>query len=748
MFEKESLILACLVATAATADAAVDFEADIKPLLENKCLSCHNPNNSKGKISLHSAESVINHPDRLVVPNQPEDSLLLEVIAPGSDGADAEMPDEGEALSSEEVDQVREWIAAGASWPDGLVLKEASKASRDWWAYQALRTPQLSTIDAFIGARLAEQGLAFNPTADRRTLLRRATYDLTGLPPTPDQVAAFIADQRPDAYARMIDRLLASPRYGERWGRHWLDVVRFGESNGFERNIIIPNLWPFRDYVIKSINDDKPFDQLIREHLAGDVLGAGDPEVAIGSAFLVAGPYDNVGNQDAVAAAQIRADTIDEMIRATSESFLGLTLGCARCHDHKFDPIKSEDYYGLYATFAGVRHGEATLASERQQTDRTARLKPLKRRRAELLELQKSAAAAAEKESLKAQIAAIDAEIKAIPPLPKAWVGTRTPAPGPFAVFLGGSPQRKGGEALPASLSPLDGQVAPYRLPNDSPESERRVRLAGWITDPDNPLPPRVLANRLWQHHFGIGIVDTPNDFGYMGGRPSHPELLDFLAVKLKQNGWRLKAMHRLIMNSRTYQQSSQWDQAAADIDSGNRLLWRFSPRRLSAEEVRDTLLSISGKLDLDQTGGPGFRLYEYQQDNVATYVPLDRHGPETYRRAIYHQNARASVIDLMTDFDQPDCAFSVPRRVATTTPLQALTMLNHSFGLDMAEALAARVRGDGDAGAQVAAVFEFAYQRQPEPEETSRAVAAVQAHGLRAFCRAILNSSELIYLD
>ncbi len=391
MFDTERLILACLVATGVAADAAVDFEKDIKPLLETKCLSCHNPNNTKGKVLLHSAESVIGHPDRLVVPNKPGDSLLLEVIAPGSDGADAEMPEKGEALSAEEVDQVREWISAGAPWPEGLVLKEASKASTDWWAYQTLKPPKLATIDAYVGARLGEEGLAINPTADRRTLLRRATYDLTGLPPTPDEVAAFIADSRPDAYARMIDRLLASPRYGERWGRHWLDVVRFGESNGFERNILINNLWPFRDYVIGSINADKPFDQFIREHLAGDVLGAGDPEIAIGSAFLVAGPYDNVGNQDAVAAAQIRADTIDEMIRATSESFLGLTLGCARCHDHKFDPIKSEDYYGLYATFAGVRHGETTLASEQQRADRAAKLKPLKHRRAGLIEQQKSA---------------------------------------------------------------------------------------------------------------------------------------------------------------------------------------------------------------------------------------------------------------------------------------------------------------------------------------------------------------------
>ena len=906
------------------------FVAHLKPVFERKCLSCHNPNIKKGKLSMHIRSAF---EDRDVL----DGKKLLAVIQPGPAGEAPEMPEEGEPFTESEIELLQDWLAQGAPWPEGLVLREASKADRSWWAYQALEKPTHASVDAYVEAKLAEQGLAMNPPADPRTLIRRMTYDLTGLPPTPEEVDAFVKAYRANptsSVGQVLDRLLASPRYGERWGRHWLDVVRFGESNGFERNVIIDSLWPFRDYVIKSINDDKPFDQFIREHLAGDVVGAGDPEQMIGSAFLVAGPYDNVGNQDAVQRAQIRANTLDEIIIATGEAFLGMTIGCARCHDHKFDPITTEDYYGLYATFSGIRHGNAVMATPQQQADRRTKLKPLEQQKAELEQQQKAlnaevntranellptfqkqwtrppvdrmgteerfepvrarfvrlvgeagdisptsknfridefeawtagdesrnvalaaqggkARGAARKiedfpgaygahlaidgkagerfisanaelvvefaqpelidrvifssargestpghrkfsflfeyrievsedgstwkevangrdrkppstalrnfrtrmlairpeektreAELVKKLAAVNREIAAIPGLTSAWIGTRNArdAQGPFHVFTGGSPQKKAKRVVPASLSPLNDTAPTYRLHGNVPEAERREVLAGWMTDPKNPLPPRVLANRVWQHHFGTGIVDTPNDFGWMGGRPTHPELLDFLAVKLLENGWRLKPLHRLIMTSRAYQQSSAYREDAAAMDGDSRMLWRFPPRRLSAEEIRDTFLMASGKLDL-KMGGPGFRLYKYLQDNVATYVPRDAHGPETYRRAVYHQNARASVIDLMTDFDQPDCALSSPRRVETTTPLQALTMMNHAFTVDMAEALAKR-------GATIPGVYRLAYQRAPDDEERTRAEATVAAHGLRAFSRAVLNSSELIYLD
>ena len=930
-----------------------DFARDVAPILQQHCVRCHTPGNEKGDLSLATADDL--QENGFVVAGDPDASYLVELITSAVDQRPA-MPKEAEPLSPAQVATIRRWIADGAQWPAGLQLHEASKADASWWSLQPLATTApppdrdvpgdwtQNPIDRWVFAKLAENGLAPNAPADRRTLIRRATYDLIGLPPTPEEVAAFAGDDDPQAYERLIDRLLASPQYGQRWARHWLDVVRFGESNGFERNVIIDDLWPFRDYVIASLNEDKPFDQFIREHLAGDVFGAGQPAVEIGTAFLVAGPYDDVGNQDAVQAAQIRANTIDEMIRATSEAFLGLTVGCARCHDHKFDPILQRDYYSLYATFAAVRHGSRVLATDQQRAAHAARLQPLQSRRNALVQqrdavraavtqrVQQRAAeyekrwqrepvdrqgteerfaavqtqyvrlvsegqdvnpentssfgideleawsaepsprnvalaanggvasgpsrtikdfpgaygpqlaidgqtgrrflavggqltiqfarptridrvsfssargettpehnkfafvgeyrievsedgrnwtevanshdrrpvsekhrakrlwdleVAAEERALLAeidqQLAALDGQIAAVPPLPTAWIGSRVAedAAGPFHVFLGGSPQQLGDAVVPASLSVLKDAAAEYALQPDAAESTRRQALADWIVHRQNPLTPRVSANRLWHYHFGTGIVDTPSDFGYMGGRPTHPELLDWLAVQLHQHDWRLKPMHKLIMMSQTYRQSARFRPEAAKIDGDARLLWRFPPRRLSAEELRDTLLIISGKLDASM-GGPGFRLYEFMQDNVCTYVPLDQHGPETFRRAIYHQNARASVVDLMTDFDQPDCAFATPRRAETTTPLQALTMLNHSFTTDMAACLADRLQREAgqDPRDQILRAYELCYARQPSDEETAACTELVQSHGLAALCRVLWNTSELIHVQ
>ncbi|MEX2580497.1 MAG: DUF1553 domain-containing protein [Verrucomicrobiales bacterium] len=920
----------------------VDFEREIKPVLENKCLGCHNPNIAKGDLVLSEAHLVFQHESKLIVPGDPLASELYLAATPEAPGERPYMPEEGDPLTEAEAELLKKWIEGGADWPEGLVLHEASKTDKSWWAYQPLAEPKHPTIDRFVEERLARDGLVMNPPADRRVLVRRATYDLTGLPPTAEEVESFVNDSDPEAYEKLIDRLLASPRYGERWGRHWLDVIRFGESRGFERNVIIDNLWPFRDYVIRSINEDVPFDRFIREHIAGDVFGKGDPETEIGSAFLVAGPYDDVGNQDADQAAQIRANILDEIINATGEAFLGMTLGCARCHDHKFDPISQRDYYKLYATFAGVRHGERVLATPDEKQKHEAQMKPLRARKKEMetrqselrssiLERARAKAAEFEKKwtrpvvdrrgteerfapveakfvrlvcdaqdanpatrtfgidefevwsagedptnvalarhggkasgraraiedfanaygpqlaidgevgarflsiggdltvelavptridrvvfssakgeetpahrkfvfvadyrievssdgetwheaangrdrkpvndkhrehrwqlaettaeekarlaAIRSELSTVEKEMAAVPALDTVWVGTRNAedAEGPFHLFVGGSPQKKGETVTPASLSALEDVAPEFALPSDAPEDRRRLELADWIVHRDNPLTPRVLANRVWQYHFGAGIVDTPNDFGYMGGQPTHPELLDFLAAKLKENGWRLKPMHRLVMLSKAYRQSSDWRDEAGEVDGDSRLLWRFPPRRLSAEEIRDTILSVSGSLD-ETMGGPGFRLYRFMQDNVCTYEPLDQHGPETYRRAVYHQNARASVVDLMTEFDQPDCAFSTPERAETTTPLQALTMLNHSFTLDMAEALAERIESAAeDSGERVEEAFRLAYQRKPDAEERRESLAAVEKHGLRAFCRALLNSSELLYLD
>jgi hypothetical protein len=350
---------------------------------------------------------------------------------------------------------------------------------------------------------------------------------------------------------------------------------------------------------------------------------------------------------------------------------------------------------------------------------------------------------------LRQELNEINAAIRKVPPLPVVWAGHFKQPSEPGYVMRGGDPGRKGPEVPPASISTL-GRVTPgFELPMDAPEDERRMALAGWIVRKENPLTARVLANRIWHYHFGTGLVDTPSDFGKLGGLPTHPELLDWLALRLRHHGWRLKPLHREIMLSQTYRQSSGWREEAAQVDAGSRLLWRFPPRRLSAEELRDTMLSLAGALDL-RMGGPGFKLYRYLQDNVATYIPLDEPGAETYRRAVYHHNARASSVDLLTEFDGPDCAFTTPRRASTTSPLQAMTLLNHRFTLDMAEAMAGRLQKEsGDClETQVRRSFTLAFGRPPREEEFTLGRGLAREHGLPALCRALLNSNELIYLD
>lgn len=937
---------------------AVDFLTEVVPILEAKCLGCHNPNIVKGELSMATRADILKAGQDILIPGNAEESVLHWITLPFDDDEPPEMPEEGDPLTEDEAQILADWINSGASWPEEVVLKEQSKSDKSWWAYQPLVSPRLDSIDTYIESKLSELELEFNPEADRRTLIRRATYDLIGLPPSMEEVDVFVRDPDPLAYEKLIDRLLDSPHYGERWGRHWLDVVRFGESVGFEQNWMINDLWPFRDYVIRSINEDKPFDVFFREHLAGDVIGSGDPDVEIGSAFLVAGPHDTVNNQDAAQTAQIRANTLDEIINASSGAFLGMTVSCARCHDHKFDPISQADYYRLYTAFSGVRHGSSIWTTPSEKKARSERLKPLNQKRAalqteieklektilnrsiekldsfeanwtrpsadrtgtedtfapieakfvrlvceaqdlnpetsngfrldefevwsaepkprnvalasnggvtqgkarkiedfpnaygsqhtndgrigtrfiaasdrltielaaptrvnrvffssaqgeqapelfkfafvadyrieasldgknwvevangkdrkpvskkypnpardvedtnlshldyRLIQLGASKEEANLKKGWEKELAITKKEISKLPPLRTAWLGKRSEedAKGPFHILIGGSPQRLGPEVVPASLSTLSDVVPEFELSSESSEAERRFELANWVTHPENPLTPRVLANRIWHYHFGTGIVNTPNDFGYMGGRPTHPELLDFLALELIDNDWKLKALHRTIMNSKVYRQSSEWREDGGEVDSDSRLLWRFPTRRLSAEEIRDTVLTVAGKLN-PKMGGPGFRLYHYMRDNVSTYEPLDEHGSETYRRAVYHQNARASVVDLMTDFDQADCTLSIPRRSETTTPLQALTMMNHQFTIDMAERMAERVRelGHSNPVEQVVQVFRLAYQRDPDKEEIRVATQVIETHGLRALFRAVLNSSELLYLD
>lgn len=959
------------------------FEQKIRPVLIEHCYECHSrqAEQLKGGLLLDSQagwQAGGDSGEAVIVAGDPNSSLLMQSVR-HLDGW--EMPPD-KKLPPEIVADLAAWIASGAYDPRSDDAIEVRRADKSWWSLQPLQKfepqaqPAATVIDQFIAAGLAPYDLELNPAASPRSLIRRMSYDLIGLPPTPEDVDAFVAayaQNASQAVEELADRLLSSPHYGEHWGRHWLDVVRFGESIGFERNVIIDDLWPFRDYVIQSINDDKPFDQFIREHLAGDVIGPGDPQTEIGSAFLVAGPYDDVGNQDVVAQANIRAATLDEIITATSGAFLGLTINCARCHHHKFDPIPAEDYFRLRATFEGIQHGRRVVASEADKRSHATQVAPLQARQSQLtaereavvkaiedraetryLELADAGsfsrpkvdpqrteerfapvrarqvrftvraltsdphlfdsllgrqasrgggrltefevwtadeqsrnvalssaggvaegarsavaedfpqaygpqftidgkfgeqwfigdpaeltislaqvetidriafsnakgeniqdkaqgatpceydihvsldgenwqlvadsrdrkpwtaahgqsrfvnevATTAERQQLHdldRQLADVAKKLRNIPPLPQVWVGNHEQPNEATRLHIGGDPMKPGDVVTPSSLEVLEPVVPGYQLLEDAPEHQRRLSLAQWITRDDNPLTARVLANRVWQYHFGTGIVDTPSDFGFLGGRPTHPELLDWLATRLIAHNWQLKPLHREILLSRTYQQSAAFRERAAAIDGESRLLWRFPPRRLSAEEIRDSMLLVAGKLNgyippmastekghapTALANGPGFRLYKFTQNNVCTYFPLDEHGPETYRRSVYHQNARASVVDVLSDFDFPDIAFAAPVRATTTTPLQALTLLNHQFSLDMAAALADRARQQAasTAPADVAtSVYRLLLQRLPSPQEQSAATALIEQHGAEVFCRAALNLNEAIYVE
>lgn len=945
------LVISLLVSETLYAEKTTTKESPALAVLEKRCVRCHNARKKSSGLdlsTLSAAEEGGNTGDPALVPKRLDASLLWEKISHD------EMPPE-DPLPTEEQTLIRAWIEGGAPWERQLVATTRPRAGPDWWSIQPLQSappPKLdaipkewtrSPVDRFVYAKLQEKGLKPTPAADRRTLIRRATYDLTGLPPTPEDVEAFVTDTRPDAYERLLDRLLASPHYGERWGRHWLDVVRFGESNGYEQNHVRNDAWPFRDYVIRSFNDDKPFDQMVLEHLAGDQIAAGDPDVSVGTGFLVAGPHDTVGNGAIEALLQARANDLDDMIGTTSATFLGLTVNCSRCHDHKFDPILQTDYYRLQAVFAGVRHGRRSLASpeearerRRQQETIDAELatvdgeistlkaavqprieaqsdslliglsEPVTSRGTEeafaavearfvrfsvyattrggvrvdefevwtadrenepprnvalasagsrvtarntrtdnddptiyspdhlidggfaarwisgerggtgqftielarphmishvfwsrdrlgafqgkyqgstprLYEVEISldgqswttvadsshrrppkgdaeeeffldklltADEKARLKKLKEQREEIGAKRTQLPPKRMTYVGSFAKPEEPTYLMKRGNPMSKGALIPPGSMSTLASLVPSFELDLDAPEGERRLALASWITHDLNPLTPRVLANRIWHYHFGRGIVSTPSDFGFNGARPTHPELLDWLARRVHLYGWRLKPLHREIMLTMTYRQSSQHNAENAAIDGGTEFLWRYPVRRLAAEEIRDTILTVSGQLD-PTVGGPGFRLYKYTVDNVATYHERKEFGPDTYRRAVYHQAARSVKVELLGQYDCPDSALPAPRREETTSPGQALSLLNHHFVIQQAEFLAARVVGEAgeDPAAQVERAFRLAHGRAPDAEEAERAKKLIQEHGLMILCRALFNTNEFVYV-
>ncbi len=680
------------------ASTPVDFTRDVQPLLTDRCVKCHGPEKQKADLRLDVKSRAMRGGDsgKVIEPGKSAESRLIHLVAGLEE--DAVMPPKGERLTAEQIGLLRAWIDQGATWPD------AKPARSEHWSLQPLRDPPVaenggSAIDAFIASRLAKDGLALSPEADRTTLIRRLSFDLIGLPPSPEEIAAFVKNESPTAYAELVDRLLASPHYGERWGRHWLDVARFTESQGFEYDRIRDNAWHYRDYVIKSFNDDKPYDRFMREQIAGDVLEPVTREGIVGASLLVCGPWDAAGNIQKNETQKLitREDELEDLIGVVGQSFLGLTINCARCHSHKFDPIPHEEYYRIKSVFEGVRHGERAIENEA--------------------------------------------------PSPVSYVGTRV-QPAPTRRLKRGEVTSPDEVVTPGALSAIVDLNPDFGLAADAPEAQRRLKFADWLADPRNPLPARVMANRVWHFHFGQGLVSSPNDFGASGARPTHPELLDWLAVKFIESGWSVKALHRLIVNSATYRQSSAFNGKAAALDADNQWLWRFTPRRLEAEAVRDAMLAVGGQLN-PAMGGPSFRPFTITEFNAAFYHLVDRDEPEFNRRTIYRANVNSGKDPLLEAFDCPDPSVKTPRRGVTTTPLQALELMNNSFVQRQAKLLAERaLKGKGkDIDAAIESAYRMALGRPPTAEESARASAAAKERGIDGVCWALLNSTEFVYV-
>ncbi len=799
------------------------FESKVRPLLAQNCFKCHGPAKQKAGLRLDSRQSILagGESGPAIVVGSPAESLLVEAI----NYAGLEMPPYGK-LSERQIETLTRWIEIGAPWP----AEEAARATeegefqitaedRAYWAFQPIRRPpppltktsdwEASPLDAFVLSRLEAKQLAPNAPADRRTLLRRAYFDLIGLPPTPEEVDAFVKSESATAFEQVIDELLAREQFGERWGRHWLDVVRFGQTNGYERDDEKEEAWRFRDYVIKSFNEDKPIDRFILEQLAGDELDDVTRDSIIATGFYRIGVWDDEPAEKTLA----RMDELDDIVRVTGSAFLGLTVGCARCHNHMFDPLSQRDYYEFLAFFQNVAqygrdkdgnsetHWELNpdaiytpiipLDKWTQWQKQCAEAKPeIERLTAELDELGSDAAAGERKQEIEAQIKKLRDSLK--PPSFERALSVREngPEPKPTHLLIRGDPQRPSAQvepAIPAILNPDDvwsvstafdvsGHPLKHVMSEQGvkPTSGRRRAVAQWIASANNPLTARVFVNRMWQHLFGHGIVRTPNNFGRAGSGPTHSELLDWLAAEFVDGGWKLKRLIKTIMLSRAYQTSSRNDNETAEkSDPANELFWRQNMRRLEAEAVRDSILAVSGKLNL-QMGGRGF-FPELSDDVLATQSkPGHNWGKsseaELNRRSVYIFVKRTLMVPMLEAFDYTNTAEPLGVRPVTTVAPQALMLLNDKFVEQQAAAFAERIlteAGD-DRQEQIERVFQLSLGREPLPRE--RAIARdlidrqvkrslddeknaanekdAKLAALKSLCLIVFNLNEFVYID
>jgi mono/diheme cytochrome c family protein len=903
--------------------APVDFVRDVRPILEKNCYECHGAEKQKSGLRLDVKAAAFHGGDGSapnILPGRAAESTLIKFITAAD--ADDRMPPKGDGLSPTEIATLTAWINEGAIWPDGVDTAKLEDRL-DHWSFKPLTNPTppatkniawpRNAIDRFILARLEHEGLAPSPAADRVAWLRRVSFDLTGLPPTPEQVARFAADRGKDAPERLVDELLQSPRYGERWAQHWLDVVRYADTHGFEVNTERPNAWPYRDYVIRALNQDTSYDQFIKEQLVGDALGE---DAATG--FLVTASVLLPGQigKDEPSKRLARQDAVDEMVTNIGQTFLGLSVSCARCHDHKFDPITARDYYSMQAFVAGVEYQDRPLrtpeaeAARKEAAEIKREVTAIEKRLAALTPLAKSGverpmvnarenvdrftptpawrvrftilttndnapcideleifgeagdnfaletAGATVKSSgdhvvtqrselrflndgrygnlrtwisnekgkgwvviefpreqvidrvvwsrdrlgksfdrlatdytievgdemgmwrvvadasdrkkfdsknkkapdaktdglspedqalakeLTAQKKKLDARITETTNRQNVFAG-KFREPDRIHLLARGDPEQPKDAVVPAVLSAL----GDLKLPADCAEQERRRVLADWIASPQNPLTARVMVNRIWQGHFGTGLVDTPSDFGRMGTRPSHPELLDWLAAEFIRSGWSVKHMHRLMVLSATYGQQSGVDPIAQAKDADARLLWRYPARRLEAEAIRDTMLAVSGRLNLGMYGR-GFDLFD-KRGGLSGFIPVEEPRGEQLRRMVYAHKVRREREAVFGSFDCPDAGQSTARRRESTTPIQALNLFNSRFTLAESEAFATEVAREAgvDPARQIALAYQRALGRTPTDEELSDVAPVVRAHGLAALGRALFNSNEFLFL-
>jgi hypothetical protein len=898
----------------------IDFERDIAPIFEDRCWYCHGEDEQESELRLDLRSRMLrggNSGLSAVVPGKPEKSYLIEVI----NHVDEEMamPPDEDKIPAEEIELLTRWIKEGALWPGQMEAVEEEKS--DHWSFQPVirgDVPNVSAssnnpVDAFLLQSLAEHDLSFSPAADPRSLIRRASIALIGLAPTAEQTSEFLDAYSKDseqAYAALVDRLLASQHFGERWAQHWLDVIRWAETNGSEANLYRKNSWIYRDYVVRAFNEDEPYDQFVREQLAGDSLGAGEA-----TGFLVAGPHvpaATVGREPA-AIRQARADRMDEIMQTVGASVMGVTIGCARCHNHKFDPITITDYYSMTAVFQDVEFGSRfpefsaehprrqrgdavwrEIAKQRKSLRATGgweenwgafremHFKPITTtsirirfkmpnvgldemevfgpddRRENLAHKSRGTKVSGfpEKgvdgrnpirrvndgefgtmtwrgntpkgsedkpwvrfdfenpESIDRLRLSSNREyfydtdyLTKKPNLPRyefdvdvlnsdgswqPWVGTwyvnkelnkkhperaavlakiqeqietlaeegprpsfvgRFVRPQVTRVLLRGSPESPRDEVVPAGPAIFGGDL---NLTSKASGSKRRAEFAKWITSADNPLTARVMANRIWHHVFGSGIVPTTSDFGKAGASPTHPQLLDWLAAEFVQptlkdpattKPWSMKSMIRLLVMSDAFRQSSLPREAGLAVDAGSTLLWRFPPQRVEAEVIRDSILQASGSLDRS-IGGRSYRIHNVKK-TYAQWEVLNNHGPETWRRMLYQERMRRVDDGIFTAFDFPDCGQVRAKRPVSTTPLQALNLMNSDFVMEQSKRIADRAQLDagGDEAKSVDRCFQLLLGRSPDQQERKDCLALANESDLSLVCRALINSNEFAFL-